>query len=650
MSRPIATETSALRRRQLLVLLAALLAHAPSLRNGFTTWDDTAFVHNNPLNRSLPGLGRIWTTLETPQYYPLSFSLYWAEYQLWGPRAFGYHAVSIALHALNAALVVALLVELGLTPVLAGLIALLFAVAPFQVMSVAWIAEQKNLLSTCFALLATRAIIRYFSGAGRSAFLTAFILFVAAMLSKTAWLVWPLVAAASGVWVYRLPIRRVALALLPFALFAVGIAVLSAHVERGYIDALQPSLSERLCAAPRALLWYVALAIAPLDCAPFHGRWPLDPARVLAWWPAGLVAVAVLALFLVRGRLSPISRWGIAWFVILLIPVIGIAPYGNLAVSSVSDHYLYAACMGLYVAVVPAVARLLRTRWPSKPIGAALACVLVAALVAGSWRQIPTWHDDLSLWQAVVDRDPDSLVGLCGRGKAWITRNEVDRAIADYRRVVTIKPDLAEARADLGQFLIAGGRNREAAGELSRALTSHPRPAAVWSDLGVALDRAGDPGGAADAFNRAIALAPDDPNSYARLGDLLARQGNYSDAIQCLRDGLSRVPPPKTWRIRDTLARILATVADPALHNSAAAVALAEQNSRMSDDIPAESLETLAIAYAAANRYEEATRFAQSAADKFEASARPDRAAAARQRFARYHAAWSQQHELDKRR
>lgn len=643
MSRSTSPETRALRRWQLLVILAALVAHAPSLRNDFTTWDDTAFVHNNPLNRSLAGLGRIWTTFETPQYYPLSYSLYWVEYQFWGPRALGYHVVSVALHLLNAVLVVALLVELGLTPGASGVVGLLFAVAPFQVMSVAWIAEQKNLLSTFFALLAFRAIIRNFRTASRASLLTAFILFTAAILSKSAWVVWPIAAAAAGRWVCRLSMRRVTLTLLPFLLISVAGSAVSAHVERSYIDALQPSFTERLCAAPRALLWYAGLVIAPIACAPFHARWLLNPAEVRSWWPAGILLLVALALFLARRRLNPIARWGIAWFVILLIPIIGIAPYGNLAVSSVSDHYLYAACIGLYIAIVPPVIVLLRRRWPHKPVAASLAGALVVALIIGCWRHIPIWHDDLSLWQAVVERDPDSLVGLCGRGKAWITRGQVDNAIADYRRVIAINPNLAEARADLGQFLIAAGRNREAADELSRALETHPNPAAVWSDLGVALERAGDPAAAADAFRRSIALSPDNPTPYARLGELLARQGNFPDAVQCLRDGLAKAPAERTWRLRDTLSRILATVADPALRDPTTAIALAEQNARMSDSVSAESLETLAIAYGSADRFAEAMRFAQSAAGEFEASSRPDRAAAARQRLARYQAAWSEQ-------
>lgn len=643
MSRSTLLETRAVRGWQLLVVLAALLAHAPSLRNDFTTWDDTSFVHNNPLNRSLSGLGRIWTTLETPQYYPLSYSLYWVEYQLWGPRAIGYHLVSVGLHVLNAALVVALLVELGLTPGASGLVGLLFAVAPFQVMSVAWIAEQKNLLSTCFALLAFREIIRNFRTASTVSLLTAFVLFTAAVLSKSAWVVWPLAAAAAGLWVCRRSGRRVTLTILPFLLLSIAVSALSAHVERGYLDALQPSLAERLCAAPRALLWYAGLVLAPIACAPFHSRWLLNPVEIRSWWPAGIVLLAALSLFLARHRLNPIARWGVAWFVILLLPIIGIAPYGNLAVSSVSDHYLYAACIGVYAAIVPSVIALLRRRWPGKPIGPTLACALVAALIFGCWRQIPIWRDDLSLWQAVVERDPDSLVGLCGRGKAWITRGQVDNAIADYRRVVTINPNLAEARADLGQFLIAAGRNREAADELSHALETHPNPAAVWSDLGVALERAGDPAAAADAFRRAIALSPDNPTPYARFGELLARQGKFSDAVQCLRDGLSHAPAERTWRLRDTLARILATVDDPALRDPTTAIALAEQNARVSDSVPAESLETLAIAYASAERFADAMRVAQTAASAFEASSRPDRAAAARQRQARYEAAWSEQ-------
>ena len=135
---------------ELLLVLLTLAVYTSVLASGGFIWDDDRYVTENPALRSVGGLIRIWTNPgATVQYYPLTFTSFWIEFRLWGLNAEGYHFVNVLLQAANSILLWRALRYLGLGPV-ALVTAVLFAVHPVHVESVAWITERKNMLSTFF--------------------------------------------------------------------------------------------------------------------------------------------------------------------------------------------------------------------------------------------------------------------------------------------------------------------------------------------------------------------------------------------------------------------------------------------------------------------------------------------------------------------
>ena len=113
-----------------ILFLMTLVAYSPVTLAGFI-WDDPEYVIQNVELRTLSGLWRIWFVPgATPQYYPLVFTTFWAEYHLWKLNPLGYHVDNVVLHALNAILLYRILSTFKL-PV-AFLAAAIFAVSgPF---------------------------------------------------------------------------------------------------------------------------------------------------------------------------------------------------------------------------------------------------------------------------------------------------------------------------------------------------------------------------------------------------------------------------------------------------------------------------------------------------------------------------------------
>ncbi|MGH3055537.1 MAG: tetratricopeptide repeat protein, partial [Gaiellaceae bacterium] len=177
-----------------LVVAVVVVAYLPVVRNGLVNWDDDIYVLNNDAVRAADGLRQIWSTTELPEHfpnYPLVFTSYWIEYRLWGTAPTGYHVTNVLLHAVNTALVFALVLALGGSPWAAGVTAALFGLHPMQVESVAWVTERKNVLSTFFALLTLLAYVRHAQSGRRSAYILAVVAFICALLSKTAVVVLP---------------------------------------------------------------------------------------------------------------------------------------------------------------------------------------------------------------------------------------------------------------------------------------------------------------------------------------------------------------------------------------------------------------------------------------------------------------------------
>ncbi len=158
------------------------MTFAPAL-NGQFLWDDDAHV-TRPELRSVAGLARIWFEPgATRQYYPLLHTAFWVQHHLWGDAVFGYHLVSVLLHATSAILLWLILRRLEVQG--AWLAAAIFAVHPVQVESVAWISEQKNTLSLTFFLASLFLYLDFDRDRRKSRYVAAFVLFVLGLLTKT---------------------------------------------------------------------------------------------------------------------------------------------------------------------------------------------------------------------------------------------------------------------------------------------------------------------------------------------------------------------------------------------------------------------------------------------------------------------------------
>lgn len=518
-----------------LILAAVVIAYLPALGGGFLLDDDLHVTR--PELRSLDGLGRIWFEVgATQQYYPLLHSAFWVEHHLWGDAVVGYHLTNVVLHAIAACLLVAIMRRFRLPgAVLAGFI---FALHPVCVESVAWIAEQKNTLSTVLYLGSALAYLHFDQQRSKSRYFLGLGLFVLALLSKTSTATLPAALLVIFWWQRsRLEWKRDGLPLLPWFVLAAAGGLITAIVERklmgdiGAIFAL--TLLQRGLLAGRVIWFYLAKLVWPVNLTFFYPRWAVNPA---VWWqylfPLAVVALAA-GLWLVVRRQGPLARTAAAglaaflFFASTLFPVLGFFNVEWFVFSYVADHLQYLASLGIIVPLASGLT-LAAEKIPvaNRRLTPVLGGVLLAVLGMLTWRQSGFFRDAVTFYGEAAARNPAAAMAHNHLGAALAKiPGRMSDAIAEFETALRLNPNAAEVHENLGTALLTVlGRAPEAVSHLEAVLRIKPNLKSAHYELGLAL--ANLPGRLPDAiaqYEEALRVAPDDLLAHYSLGNALLK-------------------------------------------------------------------------------------------------------------------------------
>lgn len=468
----------------LLIVAAALLAFGRVVSHDFTSWDDASTIAYNP-NLNPPtssGLAAMWRSPHMGLYVPVTYTV-WSGVALLahGPsnargvqlRPAFFHAANLALHALAALVVFAILRLLLRHDWAAGAGALFFALHPVQVEPVAWASGLKDVLCGLLTLTAIWQYLLFITLKRGSHYRLATLAFLLAMLAKPTAVVAPLMAFSLDVLIVRRSPRLAIRSLAPWVLMAIPCAIAAKIFQPG-TDVDAGPLWARPLVAVDAIAFYLRQLLWPVRLGIDYGRRPqtavnsawLGVARliVLGWAAYHLFATSADRR---EDRTTSLeksfARASLLLFLIPLLPVLGFTPFMFQAISTVADHYLYLAMLG------PALmtAWVIR-RWPRRTTG--FACVILfAALGMRSYLQSATWRDDFTLYRQAITANPQSTVGYVNLGQAHEMHRQLAVAEECYAAAVAVRPDFQIAHQDLGACLAYEGKMDAAIVELREA-------------------------------------------------------------------------------------------------------------------------------------------------------------------------------------
>jgi len=508
------------------LLAATVVAYLPTFHAGFI-WDDDAHL-TAPALRSVAGLSRIWTEPgATQQYYPLLHSLFWIEHRLWGDSALGYHVANLALHTLAAGLFALLLRRLTVPG--AYLAALIFALHPLHVESVAWISEQKNTLSAVFYLGAALLWLRFDASRRPVHYWIAIGLFVLGLLTKTVVATLPAALLMLCWWRRgRVDWRNDAGPLAPWFLLGATTGLFTAMVERHLIGAsgaaYDLSLLQRVLLAGRAIEFYLSKLFWPSNLTFIYPRWTIDPANALPWLP--LIVIIAFTFLLWRRRVqsrTPLTVWLL--FIGTLFPVLGFFNIYPFIYSFVADHFAYLASLAPIALLASALMRL-----PPRSRSVVIA-VLLLSLGTLTWRQSSVYRSGEILYRTTIERNPKCWMAWNNLGfLQFADRSRNAEAIANFEQALRLRPAYAEAHSNLGLALTQAGRPAEAVPHLRESLRLKPGLYQVHNNLGIALASSGHADEALAAFRQAAAQNPTLPNIQENWAKALLLLGRREEA------------------------------------------------------------------------------------------------------------------------
>jgi tetratricopeptide (TPR) repeat protein len=495
-----------------LTLLVAVVGALYARVAGFAyIWDDFLYVVQNPaVADGITPEGVWWalTSLDASNWHPLTWLSHMVDTELFGAGPSGPHLVNLAWHLAGTVLLYFVLHSMTGSRGKSLAVTAVYTLHPLRVESVAWIAERKDVISAFFWIATIGAWIRYARRPGTARYLAVLCCLVLGLMAKSTLVTLPVVLLVLDWW----PLgrtsrgwRRLVLEKLPLLLPALvaGLLTYLAQVQSGAL-ATHLSLLTRFGNAFLSTAEYMVKTVWPMRLAVLY---PLSERSIAPGLVAGAALLLGAVTFLVvreRGR-RPYLLAGWAWYLIALLPVLGIVQVGEQAMA---DRYTYLPHVGLFIALVWLAAELLRkTPRAGRNLAAAAGVVLVFFGVLTSI-QIGYWKDEETLYRHTLQIAPGNRIVHYNLALVLIAKGVYPEAEEHLREAVRLRGDYAEAHNNLGNLLAMRGDREGALAEYRTAVRHDPSLAPAWDNLGLLLQAGGDRAGARDAFMRAVNISP----------------------------------------------------------------------------------------------------------------------------------------------
>jgi tetratricopeptide (TPR) repeat protein len=545
-------------RKELMIgiglVVAVLAAYWQVQYHDFIIFDDHQYVVKN-LNiqkgLTLESISWAFTTTYASYWHPLTWLSHMLDYQLYGLNPKGHHFNNLLLHMASTLLLFIVLKRMTGTLWRSALVAALFGLHPLRVESVAWVSERKDVLSALFWMLTLLAYDGYVKASSPKRYLIVLLLLAMGLMAKPMLVTLPFAMIFLDKWPYgridfskgrnRWSHLRPLLEKVPFiALGAVSalITFLSAR-EIGAVPSLDAlPLTLRLLNAVAAYATYVGKMFWPVNLSFFHPH-PLDSLSL--WKMAGALSVLALIslLALLNLRRYPYLLTGWLWYIVTLVPVIGLIQVGGQAIA---DRFTYLPHIGLYLMVVWGAHDIFKKQSRSMWIPGMLSANILLILLVFTWHQTQTWQNSKTLFRHALRVTKNNYMAHFHLGNVFMDEGDLQRALAHYSEAIKIRPDHMPARGNMGYALLKLGRPLEAISSYAEALRIKPGDHGIHFKMAAALASLGRFDEALVHYGKVIELNPGNYQAHNNMGWIYGKQRRYEEAAYHFKEALKISP------------------------------------------------------------------------------------------------------------
>lgn len=518
------------------LLLLVVVVFNPAFGNGFINFDDPGYITRNPMVQS----GFSWasvrwafTSYDCANWHPLTWMSHLLDTWLFGTLPFGSHLMNVVYHATAAALLFVLLRRLTGVFWPAYFAAALFAVHPLRVESVAWAAERKDVLSACFWVLTTLAYLAYVRRPGALRLTLTVVAFALGLMAKPMLVTLPVILLLLDWWPLGRtrgpgpPLARYGRLLLEKSPLLVlsGLSAVVTYQAQHFGGAVVPlnllPVGKRLANAVVGVVVYISKILWPENLSIFYAR----PSGGIGFMTGAgavllLALITLAALLAIRRRPYLLAGW--IWYLITLLPVLGIVQVGY---QPWADRYTYIPSVGMTVALVWLFAEFARSsrRVRISLIGAGVAAVLVFSVV--TQRYIAFWHNGESLFRRALATGGDTyMMRFCLAGE-MLQSGRLDEAIVEFTRGLGINPFFPDGHFGIAIAFDMKGNTAKAEQHYRKAWDLNPGKVDIHIYYASLLERTGDPERAEEQLRLALRLQRESPAAREALCRILRISG-----------------------------------------------------------------------------------------------------------------------------
>lgn len=523
------------------VVLLGLCVYLPALHNEFTNWDDDSYVTDNPTIRelSLDTVQTLFSQSYALIYVPLSFLSFALEYQVVGLQPGLYHLNNILLHVLNTVLVWLFVQRLIQRPRAAWAAAVLFAVHPMHVESVAWVSERKDVLYSCFFLLALLRYLAYVARPRWTTYSTTLLLGLLALLAKGQAVSLPLVLVLIDWYQARqLSLRANLLEKAPFFALSLvfgGIALLVGPLASDDMADSGRVAQSRLVLAGYAYGQYLLKLVVPYITSALYPEPPLE----LAWLVSGSVLGCAGLLVWHRRQVAPEVWFGLGFFSLNIVWLLQIVPLGQ---AYLADRFVYVGALGIFLIVGLSADWCFQQLGWLRRIALAVGLLYIAGLSTLSFQYTQAWKNSLTLWNDVIGKYDYLPVAYYSRGVTYMELNNARAAVQDYTTAIGLAPGYAAAYYNRGVAYMELNNAQAAVQDYTTAIGLAPGYVAAYLNRGIGRARLGQLQAAKADLDQAITLAPAQASGYTNRANVHYLMGNRMEAVADLGQAIAREP------------------------------------------------------------------------------------------------------------
>jgi len=538
----------------LIIVLLTAIVYGQTLNHDFVNFDDDGYVYNNYHIRSgfnAESVIYAFTTMDKGNWIPLTWLSHLIDIHFFGLMPAGHHFTNLLFHCLNALLLFIFLTINTRHRWLSFCVAILFAVHPLHVESVAWISERKDVLSTFFGLLTLISYCAYSRKQNIKNYFLTFFFFLLGLLSKPMIVTFPILFFLLDYWPlqrvsplrkhsYFKPDRMLIIEKIPFLLICLvfsSIAILSQQAGNAMASSAEIPFFFRLMNALVSYTIYIIKTLWPYQLAVIYPyQHTLNIFHVVM---SGLFLLAVSVVAIVYSKKHPYLLFGWGWFLITLLPVIGLIQVGSQAMA---DRYTYIPIIGLFISIIWLIYNLMIKFRLNRDLLILTFTIITLSYCMLTLNQLKTWKNSDTLFTHALAVTENNWLAHLNLGEDLFANGKIDDAIAHYTKALEINPSFELAYLNLGTAFAKKGQIDDSIRYYHQALEMKKNMPAAWLNLGNAYFRKGMLKKALLHYDKALELKPDYPNAYCGIGAVMAKKGDLLRATRAFKKALEIDP------------------------------------------------------------------------------------------------------------